>query len=131
MDPVSMILAFALKNPNATASAVTNYRTPGQVEAAKLSESMADFAMQTLTCYHKTARFRGVQLLDAPWQDQYKFGAENSIVMRIELSGMSGSSYQMVVAAMAKGGSYRTFVIGENTVIPYNKNCQLEHWTSS
>lgn len=130
MDPVSMILAFALKNPNATASAVADYRTPGQVEVARINESMADFAIQALSCYHKTARFRGVQLLAASWPEQYKFGADNSIVMRIELSGVSGSAYQMVVAAMNRGNSYRTFVIGENTLVPYNKNCQLEKWTS-
>lgn len=130
MDPASMILALALKNPNVTASVVTDYRTPGQVETARLNESLADFAIQTLRCYHKTARFRGVQLLADAWPEQSKFGADNSIVMRIDLSGVSGSPYQMLVAAMSKGSSYRTFVIRETTLVPYNKNCQLENWTS-
>ncbi|HJW54316.1 MAG TPA: hypothetical protein VJ577_03510 [Burkholderiaceae bacterium] len=128
MDPVSMILAFAMKNPQATANAIDNYNTPGQVDIAKLEGSAADFAMQTLNCYHKSARFRGVDILGAPWRDQNKFGAEGSVVMRISFSGISGTGYQMIVAAMAKGRSYRTFVLNENSLIPYNKKCSLEYW---
>lgn len=131
MDPVSLIFAFAMKNPQVTASAVENYNTPGQVEVVKLQQSVADFAMQTLSCYHKSARFRGVDVLGAPWRDQYKFGADNSVVLRIYLSGLSGAGYQMTVAAMAKGNSYRTFVLGENTLVPYNKHCSLEYWTTA
>jgi hypothetical protein len=124
-----MIVAFALKNPQATASAIENYNTPGQVQVAKLQESVADFAMQTLACYHKSARFRGVEVLGAPWRDQYKFGAEQSMVMRIDMAGLTGTGYQMIIAAMAKGRNYRTFVLQENTLIPYNKHCALESWT--
>lgn len=60
-----MILAFAMNNPQATADAVKHYNTPGQVDASKLQTSAADFAMQALNCYHKTARFRGVDILGA------------------------------------------------------------------
>lgn len=126
-----MIFALALKNPQATASAVEMYNTPGQVQVAQLHQSAADFAIQTLNCYHKSARFRGVEILGSPWPDQYKFGAEQSVVMRITLSGLSGSNYQMIVAAMAKGKSYRTFVLNENTLVRYNKSCALESWTTA
>lgn len=131
MDPVSMIFAFALKNPQATSSAIENYNTPGQVQTARLQQSVADFAMQTVNCYHKSARFRGVEVLGSPWREQYKFGAEQSVVLRISLSGMTGTPYQMVVAAMAKERSYRAFVLNENTLVPYNKNCALESWTAA
>jgi len=131
MDPISMILSFALSNPQATASAVDNYNTPGQVNRATLHDSIADFATQTLLCYHKSARFRGVDILGAPWREQSKFGAAGSVVMRINFSGLSGTPYQMTVAAMAKSGSYRTFVINENSLIPYNQRCELEQWTAA
>ena len=129
MDPVSMILALALKNPDVTATTIEKLNQPGQVEVARLDDSLADFAMQTLACYHKSARFRGVELLAPSWNQQSKFGAEHAIVMRIQLQGFSGIGYQMIVAAMAKEGSYRTFVINENTSIPYSKKCSLEYWT--
>lgn len=131
MDPVSMILAMALKNPQATTTAIDGYNTPGQVDASKLQSSVADFAMQALACYHHSARFRGVEVLGAPWREQVKFGAEHSAVLRIHLTGISGTSYQMIVAAMARGQSYRTFVIDENTTIPYSKRCGLEQWTAA
>jgi hypothetical protein len=126
-----MILAFALKNPQVTAEAVNDYKTPGQVDATQLQSSVADFSMEALTCYHKTARFRGVDVLGSPWREQKKFGAEGSVVLRVHLTGMSGLPYQMIIAAMAKEKSYRTFVLQENTVIPYNKNCSLERWTTA
>lgn len=131
MDPISLILAFAFKNPQATNTAINSYTTPGEVNVSQLNSSAADFAMQTLRCYHKTARFRDVDILGTSWKDQYKFGAENSVVMRINFMGTSGNYYQMIVAAMSKGQSYRTYVINEDTLIPYNKKCELETWTSS
>lgn len=129
MDPVSMILAFALQNPQVASQAVNSYSAPGQVNPARLQESVADFAMETLACYHKSSRFRGVEVLGSPWANQGSFGADNSVVIRIHLTGVSGSAYQMVVAAMAKGNNFRTFVLQENTMIPYNKKCVLEQWT--
>ena len=126
-----MILAFALKNPQATNQAFSAYNAPGQVDAAQLQSSLADFAQEALTCYYPTARFRGVDVLGAPWQEQAKFGAEGSVVMRINLAGWSGTEYQMIVAGMVKGSAYRAFVLQENTAVPYNKKCQLERWTAA
>jgi len=126
-----MILAFALKNPQATAEAAQQYREPGQVDTQQLQSSVADFAMQTLKCYHKTARFRGVSILGAPWREQRMYGAQGSVVIRINFTGLSSTPYQMVVAAMAKDQSFRTFVISENSLVPYNRNCALENWTDT
>lgn len=126
-----MILALALKNPQVLAEAADRYNKPGQVDAAQLRSSVSDFAMETLTCYHKTARFRGVEVLGAPWPDQVKYGAENSAVLRINFQGISGLQYQMIVAAMAKENSYRTFVMQDSATIPYNINCKLERWTTT
>ena len=126
-----MIWPLALRNPQVTAEAARQYNTPGQVDTQQLRSSIADFAVQTLACYHKSARFRGVSILGAPWRQQGMFAAENSVVLRINFAGISGSQYHMVVAAMAKGQSYRTFVIQENSLVPYNKHCALESWTDT
>jgi hypothetical protein len=131
VEPVTMILSYMLQNPQQITKSIDSYKKPGQVDVAQLESSLADFAIQSLTCYHKTARFRGVDLIGSPWKEQSKYGAEGSIVMRINLTGVSGIPYQMIVAAMAKGNSYRTFVVAENTTISYNKNCQLERWTAA
>ena len=126
-----MILAFALNNPQATAEAAQQYREPGKVDTQRLQSSVADFAMQTLKCYHKTARFRGVSILGAPWPEQAMYGAQASVVIRINFTGLSSTPYQMVVAAMAKGRAFRTFVIDENSLVPYNRHCSLESWTET
>ena len=126
-----MILAFALQNPQATTAAIQGYNTPKQVDVARLEQSVADLAMQALSCYHKSARFRGVDILETSWSEQYKYGADSAIVIRINFTGITGTPYKMVVAAMAKEKSYRTYVIGENTVIKYNKQCSLEYWTAA
>jgi hypothetical protein len=131
MDPISLIFAFALKNPQATAELVDGYSRPGNVSSQNLQSSVADFAMQALNCYHKSARFRGVSILGSPWRQQGMYGAQGSVVMRIHFSGVTGTAYQMVVAAMAKDQAYRTFVIQENALVPYNKNCSLENWTEA
>lgn len=131
MDPVSMILALALQHPEVATQAANAYNSPGQIDRSKIEVSLADFAMQTLNCYHHSARFRGVSVLAAPWSEQSKFGAQASAVLRITFTGMSNQPYQIVVAEMANQRNYRTFVIGENSIIPYNKRCTLENWTAA
>jgi hypothetical protein len=126
-----MILAFALQNPQATGAAVNSYSKPGEISPERMESSAADFARETLQCYHRTARFRGVEILGSPWQEQGKYSAENSVVMRVNFTGMTGMGYQMIFAAMTKGRNYRTAVIAENSTIPYNKNCALEYWVSA
>lgn len=125
-----LFLALALQNPALTADTLNKSVAPGQVDAAQLQSSVADFAMQAVNCYHHTARFRGVDVLGGPWPEQAKYGAEGSVVLRVHLAGMSGVNYQMVIAAMVKGASYRAFVIDENTVAPYSKRCELEEWVA-
>lgn len=131
MDPVSLILSFALQHQQATATIAENYGKAGQVDASRLHSSVADFAIQTLSCYHRTAKFRDVEILGAPWPNQYKFGAKGSLVMRISFVGLSQLPYQMTVAAMVKDQSYRTFVLSETSLVPYNRKCSLEYWTET
>lgn len=87
--------------------------------------------MQALSCYHKSARFRGVSILGAPWRQQATFGAQNSVDMRINFLGVSGTQYQMVIAAMSRDQAYRTFVIQKNSLVPYNRHCALDSWTDA
>ncbi|WP_120809814.1 hypothetical protein [Vogesella indigofera] len=131
MDAAILLLQLISQNPQLIPDAAEQYRSPGQVQVAELNGSLADFAMQSLTCYHKTARFRGVDLLGHQWNQQYKYGAEQSIIFRVYFEGMSGTPYQMIVAGMKSGSRVRTAVIRENTVIPYNRHCELEQWTAT
>jgi hypothetical protein len=132
MDPVSMILAFALKNPQATANTLNEVDRPGQVDATQLNSSLIDFARQTLKCYHKTARFVDADAVGGPWQNQAKYGAKASVLLSIKFQGgFTGTPYEMVVAAMVKEGAYRTAVLRDSAIIPYNDKCALEEWVQA
>lgn len=132
MDPISLILAFALKNPQATGQALSEANRPGTVDTAQLNSSLIDFSRQTLRCYHKTAQFLDADVIGSNWQSQYKYGAQNSVVIRITFRGaFTGDSYQMVVAAMAKEGAFRTAVLQDTALIAYNSNCVLEEWVAA
>ena len=132
MDPATMIIAFALKNPQAVADTINEVDRPGEVDAAQLSSSLIDFARQTLKCYHRTARFVDADAIGGPWQQQAKYGAEASVLLSIKFQGgFTGSPYEMIVAAMAKKGAYRTAVLRDSAVIAYNDKCELEQWVQA
>lgn len=130
MDPIiiTKLLSVLMANPNMIADGVNKYYQPGAVNAVQMQESLADASMGVLQCYHKTGRFRGVDTLASNWDRQNQFGADQSEIIKIHFNGVSGSPYEMIVAVMKKENSVRTFVIDENTTIPYNKRCELEHW---
>ncbi|TCV86641.1 hypothetical protein [Sulfurirhabdus autotrophica] len=131
MDPITMILTLALKNPQVTSDTLKNFSTPGEIKVEQMQSSAADFARETLKCYHKSARFLGMNVLGTQWQGQSQYAAQSSILMRIYFSGISGTGYQMTVAAMAKENMYRTAVLQDTALIPYNKNCALEYWVTA
>lgn len=131
MDPVSLLLAAALKNPELAASAVNAVNAPGAVDIVRMQGSLVDLSKGILKCYHKTAVFRQTDIVKTPWERQAQYGAEKSAVLRIQfLGGFSSQPYEMFVAVMAKGSSVRSAVIAENTTIRYAKNCSLEDWVS-
>ena len=130
MDPISLILIALAKNPDLAASAAQSMAAPGMVDVAKMQGSLVDLSKGILTCYHKSAKFRQTDIVKTPWERQGQYAAERSAVIKITFSGITTTQYQMLVAVMVKGNSVRTAVIQENTVVPYNKKCELEEWSS-
>jgi hypothetical protein len=130
MDPVSLALSFFMQNPAMVGSAYQRAMQPGSVDVTQMQVSVADLARGVLQCYHRSARFRSTDVVAAHWPPQNQYGADNSAVFRINYQGITGQPYQMVVAVMARQNSVRTAVLGDNALVPYNKRCQLEEWTS-
>jgi hypothetical protein len=128
MDPVSIALSLLMKNPQAAGDMAQRAMAPGNVQVERMRESVADLGRGVLTCYHKTARFRSVDVLAQPWNRQGQYGADSSVVLRINYQGMTGQGYGMVVAVMAKDDRVRTAVLGDNAMVPYSKRCELEEW---
>ena len=130
MEPVSLLLMALAKNPDMAASAAEAALRPGAVDVSKMKVSLVDTAKGILACYHRTARFRQVDVLGSPWNRAEQYGAERSAVIRIDFQGITTAPYQMIVAVMIKGNEVRSAVLEESTVIPYNKKCELEDWSS-
>ncbi|RYF16285.1 MAG: hypothetical protein EOO30_11460 [Comamonadaceae bacterium] len=131
MDPVSLLVTLMMKNPDATAAAANAALAPGVVDVARMQGSLVDLSQGILTCYHRTARFRQTDILGSPWDRQWQYGAEQSAVLRIKFTGVTGTPYEMIVAVMGKGNAVRSAVIAENSIVPYNKRCVLEQWVTS
>ncbi|TFW01519.1 hypothetical protein E4K72_14165 [Oxalobacteraceae bacterium OM1] len=132
MDPVSIALAFFLKNPSLTVSTVDKAMAPRAIDMTKMQESLADLSKEVLLCYHKTARFHAVDVLAVPWTRESQYGAEKSIVLRIHYAGIGAvNRYEMTVAVMGKQDKVRATVVSDSAVIPYNKKCALEDWTGA
>lgn len=134
MLPIALALSLLSHNPNAASSAAEmahKAAAPGIVDVSKMQSSVADLARGVLTCYHKTARFRSVDVADGPWARQSQYGADNSAVMRINYQGVTGTPYQMIVAVMAKESQVRSAVLTDTATVPYNKRCELEEWTGA
>ena len=104
---------------------------PGVVDLAKMQSSVVDLSKGVLSCYHKTARFQIVDVVQAPWSRQSQYAADNSAVMKIRFSGVSRAQYEMTVAVMVKDNKVRTAVLADNALVPYNRKCQLEEWTGA
>jgi hypothetical protein len=131
MDVVGIALSLLIRNPDLAVNLAERATAPGTVNVAQMQTSVADLARGVLHCYHRTARFHATDVAHAPWARQAQYGAENSAVLRIHYSGVSGARYHMVVAVMAKERMVRTAVLADAAKIPYSKGCQLEEWTGA
>lgn len=130
MDPISLALTILIKNSSGAASVAQAFTSPGKVDVEKMQGNLIDLSRGVLTCYHKTARFRQVDVVKVPWERQAQYGAENSMVLRVSYNGMTMMPYQMDVGVLAKGNSIRTAVISDSATIPYSKKCSLEEWSA-
>lgn len=132
MDPVSLVLTFFLQNPQLAASAAERAAAPGTVDVARMQGSLVDLSKGVLHCYHRTARFGAVDYIGAPFNRAPQYGAEKSMVVRIQYAGMGAlNRYEMVVAIMLKGNMVRAAVLADTAIIPYSKRCALEDWTGA
>ncbi len=129
MDPLSFALSMFLKNPEMSASVAKTAAAPAVVDVGKMKASFADLSMGILQCYHKTARYQLADVVQTPWPRQGQYSADKSAVIKIQFTGMSNTKYEMLVAVMRQEEKFRTVVISDSAMVPYNKKCQLENWS--
>jgi len=122
-------------NPDAAQSAVSAATTAhrrlfgaGQVDRQAMQASAADAAMQVLRCYHHSAAMQAFGVVDSDWSGASAYGGDSGVVLRISYRGMT-RTYQMDVALMQRGDSYRTAVLADNATVRAARDCELEQWS--
>lgn len=131
MAQEALLLDFLLKTPPTAAPGAKETNKAAPVDAAKMQASFADLSIGVLTCYHRTAHYRTADKVQQPWQRQSQYAADNSAVVRIGYTGVSGSAYEMDVAVMVRDNKVQTAVVRDTAVIPYSRKCQLENRTGA
>ena len=121
-------MAFALQNPEVAATTLQRATAPGQIDVQKMGQSVADFAIEALRCYHKTAKFRQVYSVGRNWSRQAQCGAEASVGLRVQYYGISGTPFSMEVILLVKPNQIRTVVASDTALVPHSKQCALENW---
>lgn len=125
-------IQYAMKNPEAVANGAQHMMRPGVVEPSALNGNFQDFTRTVLQCYHRTARYQGMQIVGQPFNGQAQYGASHSVVVRIAFSGLSGTPYSILTAIMMRGdqpdAELRTLILSDTATVPYSRQCALENW---
>src|SRR5689334_1006719 len=87
---------------------------PTQPAQPRDADNLADASKLILHCYHNTAQFRQVDLVEVPWKGQSKYGAEKSMLVRISYVGLTNKRYEMLTAIMTKDRAARAQVLDDN-----------------
>jgi hypothetical protein len=125
----ALALSWLLQHPQAAASGAAHMTRPGIVDTSAMQQSFADLSRGVLNCYHRTARYVVADVIQAPFDRQAQYAAEQSAVVRITYTGISGAQYQMFVAVMAKQNAVRAAVLADSAAMRYSRKCELEQWT--
>lgn len=104
-------------------------QTPaGEVRPNEL-RSLQDLGMTISRCYHPTATYSGVQIIERPWTRAKEWSADNSAVLKVQYLGkFTRQSYTMTIAVMARDKSLMTLPLQDTNVIPPAHDCQLRNW---
>ncbi|OJA63808.1 hypothetical protein BGV68_01950 [Burkholderia ubonensis] len=130
-----MVFQFVMHHPQMVENGVARLTAPGTIDQGELRASLADVSHAVLTCYHRTARMGQIEVGRLPYRDASQYGAEESKVLKIHYTGVTGAPYFMIVALMAKGSGetdvpqLRAAVLQDTALIPYARACPLQAWT--
>ena len=97
----------------------------------KAADNLADASKQILHCYHGTAQFRHVDVVEAPWRGQTQYGAKNSALVRISYVGVTGERHEMMAALMTKEHAARAQVVDDNAHFRTSSSCPLQDWQTT
>ncbi|MBD3666486.1 MAG: hypothetical protein HUJ16_00885 [Kangiella sp.] len=104
--------------------------SPPQQAEMQMPTSLADVGREIVKCYHPTARFHSVDILQRPWNRQAYYNADKSVLLRVHWrGGLVGRRYALDVALLSKGNQLRAPVQHDNALTRPSTRCMLNNWT--
>lgn len=92
-------------------------------------QSLAETAASVIRCYHPTANYQAVQIVQAPWSQQPAWDANSSIELLIYWRGaFVGGEYKTEVALVQRDNYIRGILLGDTAMVPANNRCALGNW---
>lgn len=103
----------------------------GEVQTSKV-KSLEDVGAMVVKCYHPSATYIGVELLEYPWSRGAQWKADTSAVLKITYRGnVFRLNHQITVAAMQREKEFMALPIHDSNIIPQAKDCVLKNWVSA
>lgn len=100
----------------------------GDVQPSRI-KSIQDVGVMVVKCYHPSATYTGIEILEHPWRQGAQWKADTSAVLRINYQGnVFRLNHQITVAAMQRGKEFMALPLHDSNKIPLAKDCTLKHW---
>jgi hypothetical protein len=94
----------------------------------ELRGGLAEVSESILKCYHPTAQFRAVDIIEYPWSRGAQYNADKSVLLRIRWDGTINPNYVTIVAIVQRGTALRAPVLNDTALFRPSRNCAFNDW---
>lgn len=94
-----------------------------------MPRSGAELGQAIIKCYHSSARFHSVDVVEKPWSRAANYAATSSALININWYGFLRRPIQTRVALVARDDQFRTVIQADGSKIAANKRCRFDRWT--
>ena len=81
-----------------------------------------------LDCYHRTGKFKSIQVLERPWSRGGNYAAVSSVLVQVNWQELFGGPLRTRIGIVARDNQIRTIVQDTESPIPANRSCALNRW---
>lgn len=100
----------------------------GEVQPNKV-KSIHDVGSMIVACYHPSATYTGVEIVERPWHRAKEWNAENSALLIVSYRGnVFRLNHEITIAAMQRGTEFIALPLKDSNKIPQAKDCTLKNW---
>ncbi len=90
--------------------------------------SITELGEIALDCYHRTGKFKSIQVLERPWSRGGNYAAVSSVLVQVNWQELFGGPLRTRIGIVARDNQIRTIVQDTESPIPANRSCALNRW---